>query len=151
MSKNTASNRFRKVNVDEYDEDKFQDEDVAEEGAVPAVNSSDIRRMLNGGDKAEALKTALNNAPLASKDQSVKAEHVKVMLEIFRAVKSSELADIVKGLSQGETDVAMKYVYKGMQTPDEAYSNVLLQWHSQLTAHGGLGSVVRVLSDRKQA
>eukprot|EP00055_Hartaetosiga_balthica_P002525 m.4295 g.4295 ORF g.4295 m.4295 type:complete len:150 (-) comp2204_c0_seq1:1695-2144(-) len=149
MSKNTTSNKFRTVNVDEYDEDKFQDEDIGEETA--AVNPSEIRRLLNAGNKTEALKTALTSAPLASRDTVAKDEHAKVMLEIFRAVKVSELTDIVKGLSQAESDVAMKYVYKGMEKPDDAYSNVLLAWHSQLTLHGGLGSIVRVLSDRKQA
>ena len=44
MSKNTANTRFRKVNVDEYNEDNFCEDDVEDGGQGP--NEGEVQSML---------------------------------------------------------------------------------------------------------
>lgn len=48
-------------------------------------------------------------------------------------------------------DVLMKYVYRGFEIPTEGSSGHLLQWHEKVYSKGGVGSIVRVLSDTNRA
>lgn len=79
MSKNTASDKFRRVNVDELDEDNYQDEDLGggEAGLDVAARAKEVRTALNGGDKDKALASALAGAPMASKETPDKVSNVQ--------------------------------------------------------------------------
>lgn len=71
MAKNTASSAFRKIDVDQYNEDNFKEDEVdtAEDGGP---DENEITTLLNQGKNIEALKAVLQNAPLGSKNQAVK-------------------------------------------------------------------------------
>jgi actin related protein 2/3 complex subunit 5 len=43
----------------------------------------------------------------------------------------------------------MKYIYRGFSEPTDNSGAILLTWHEKAYAIGGLGSIVRVLTDRK--
>ena len=45
----------------------------------------------------------------------------------------------------------MKYIYRGFEIPSEGSSGNLLTWHEKVFARGGVGSIVRVLSDTNRA
>ena len=45
MSKNTANNKFRKIDVDQYSEDKYEDDVAADEGPQ-GPNESEISGLL---------------------------------------------------------------------------------------------------------
>eukprot|EP00730_Choanoeca_flexa_P015356 TRINITY_DN7037_c0_g1_i1.p1 TRINITY_DN7037_c0_g1~~TRINITY_DN7037_c0_g1_i1.p1 ORF type:complete len:165 (+),score=36.81 TRINITY_DN7037_c0_g1_i1:40-495(+) len=149
MSKNTASNKFRKVNVDEFDEDNFQDDELATaDDSNVSSKSSAVRASLNGKEFAKAMHQALENPPqLASED--VKAKTAEVVADVVKATKAADIAGVVKELDETEMDTLMKYLYRLMATPDEAYSASLLTWHKQVVSKAGMGSIIRVLSDRK--
>ena len=50
MSKNTSSAKFRKVNVDAFDEDNYEDEDVqAGDDSVAKSVEAECRKLLNAG------------------------------------------------------------------------------------------------------
>ncbi|CAB1323868.1 unnamed protein product [Coregonus sp. 'balchen'] len=63
MSKNTVYNRFRTVDVDEYDENKFVDEEDGGENQL--------------GNLMEALQAVLKNPPINTKNQKVKSSDVE--------------------------------------------------------------------------
>uniref|UniRef100_A0A3B3ZI06 Actin-related protein 2/3 complex subunit 5 n=1 Tax=Periophthalmus magnuspinnatus TaxID=409849 RepID=A0A3B3ZI06_9GOBI len=136
MSKQPTSARFRRVDVDEYDENKFVDE---EDGAENQL----------GPDEAEALHAVLKNPPINTKNQNVKDRAEGLVLKVLTAFKSSDIEKGVQSLDRNSVDLLMKYIYKGFEKPSENSSAVLLQWHEKALAVGGVGSIVRVLTARK--
>ncbi|KHJ78149.1 hypothetical protein OESDEN_22231 [Oesophagostomum dentatum] len=74
-----------------------------------------------------------------------------LVAKVLGSFKSSEIENVVKKLSNEEGDILMKYVYKAMEiTPENALCQTLLTWHSLLVARFGLGSIIRVFSDRSR-
>ncbi|KPP70077.1 actin-related protein 3-feb complex subunit 5-like [Scleropages formosus] len=110
MSKNTVSDRFRKVDVDEYDENKFVDE---EDGAENQL----------GPDEAE-VDSFIRQYP------SDRAEGL--VLKVLSSFKSSDIEKAVQSLDKNGVDLLMKYIYKGFEKPSEKSSAVLLQWHEKV-------------------
>ncbi|KAJ8376138.1 hypothetical protein SKAU_G00067180 [Synaphobranchus kaupii] len=135
MSKNTVSNLFRKVDVDEYDENKFVDEEDGGENQI--------------GNLMEALQAVLKNPPINTKNQNVKDRAEALVLKVLSAFKSSDIEKAVQSLDKNGVDLLMKYIYKGFEKPSENSSAVLLQWHEKALSAGGVGSIVRVLTARK--
>ena len=73
MAKNTRSAAFRKIDVDEFNEDTYKEDEVGElQSPVSGPDEREIAQLLNQGKHAEALKNCLKNAPVASKSQQVK-------------------------------------------------------------------------------
>lgn len=71
MAKNTSSSAFRKIDVDQYNEDNFK-EDEADSSAVVGPDENEITNLLTQGKFVEALVLVLQNAPLRCKQQHVK-------------------------------------------------------------------------------
>lgn len=148
MSKASQSTKFRGVDVDELDENTFQD-DGDEDSGQSGPDEGEVSNLLMQKKNAEALKAALTNAPIMSKNQATKDKAFGIVLRVLMAVKAAEVDKCVKILDKNEQDVLMKYVYRGFAEPSEGSSAVLLTWHEKLLAMTGLGSIVRVLTDRK--
>ncbi|MED6291070.1 Actin- protein 2/3 complex subunit 5-C [Ilyodon furcidens] len=130
MSKNTVSDRFRKVDVDEYDENKFVDEE-------------------DGGNMTGALHAVLKNPPINTKNQNAKDRAELLVVKVLSSFKSSDIEKAVGSLDKAGVDLLMKYIYRGFEKPSDNSSAVLLQWHEKALAVGGVGSIVRVLTARK--
>uniref|UniRef100_A0A182MQR5 Actin-related protein 2/3 complex subunit 5 n=1 Tax=Anopheles culicifacies TaxID=139723 RepID=A0A182MQR5_9DIPT len=140
MAKNTSSSAFRKIDVDQYNEDNFKEEDAdqASSGMI--------------GRNIDALKTVLQNAPLMCKNQQVKDNALSLTLRVLLSIKSSQIDAAIESLEDPELcDVLMKYIYRGFEIPSEGSSGHLLTWHEKVFAKGGVGSIVRVLSDSARA
>ncbi|KAF7700258.1 hypothetical protein HF521_003216 [Silurus meridionalis] len=143
MSKNTVSDRFRKVDVDEYDENKFVDEE--EKGGDNQLGPDEAEH----GNMMGALQAALKNPPINTKNQNVKDRAEGLVLKVLTAFKTSDIEKAVQSLDKTKVDLLMKYIYKGFEKPSENSSAVLLQWHEKALSVGGVGSIVRVLTARK--
>ncbi|KAI3652418.1 hypothetical protein MP228_002743 [Amoeboaphelidium protococcarum] len=115
------------------------------------VNSAaqEVRQLLTRGGIADALKIALANAPTGSAPQQTKLKHTQTVMDILSAVKATDIPNILKGLSQDDVDTLMKYVYRGMEYPDKFNPQTLLSWHEKTFEVGGVGCIVRVMTDRR--
>ncbi|KAK2895781.1 hypothetical protein Q8A73_015269 [Channa argus] len=141
MSKNTASDRFRKVDVDEYDENKFVDE---EDGGENQGGPDEAEGNMNA-----ALLAVLKNPPVNNKNQNAKERAELLVVKVLSNFKSTDIEKAVGSLDKAGVDLLMKYIYRGFEKPSDNSSAVLLQWHEKALAVGGVGSIVRVLTARK--
>ncbi|KZS12551.1 Actin-related protein 2/3 complex subunit 5 [Daphnia magna] len=135
MAKNTSSSAFRKIDVDQYNEDNYKEDDCGESQSPPNI---------------EALKTVLRNAPISSRNQMVKDAALNVVMQVLLSVKSSQIEEAVNALDRDHLDILMKYIYRGFETPSEGSSGQLLAWHEKVHAVAGVGCIVRVLTDKKR-
>lgn len=148
MAKASLSTQFRKVDVDELDENQFQDEQ-GEDSAESGPNESEVNNLILQKNNKEALKAALRCPPLASKNQATKDKAFNLVMRVLQAFKTNEIDGGIKMLEKNEIDTLMKYIYRGFGQPSETASACLLAWHEKAVAAGGIGSIVRVLTDRK--
>ncbi|XP_013181215.1 PREDICTED: actin-related protein 2/3 complex subunit 5 [Papilio xuthus] len=147
MAKNTSSSAFRKIDIDQYNEDNFK-EDETESSGPTGPDEGEICALLNQGRYIEALKLVLGNAPVGSTNQQVKDNALAITLKVLLAIKSAQIEEAVGNLSLDDIDILMKYIYRGFEYPSEGSSGHLLLWHEKAFNVGGSGSIVRVLSDR---
>lgn len=151
MSKNTRNVDFRKIDVDQYDEEKYKEEDPLESQSLSTgPNENEVSTLLNSGRNVDALKLVLKNAPLGCKNQTVKDNALSQVLRVIMSIKTSQMEEAVKTLDRDMLDTLMKYIYRGFEQTTEKNSGHLLAWHEKAFAAGGLGCIVRVLTDRKR-
>lgn len=146
MAKSSQSRQFRKVNVDEFDENNFVD-DVVEDGQT-GPDEGEVTNLLNAKKNTEALKVVLANRPVGGGHQ-LQAKALQLAVRVLSVYRSNEIEAAVKSLSKDEIDTLMKYIYEGFAEPTDKSCGVLLSWHEKAFAEGGVGSIVRVLTDRK--
>ncbi|CAH1644962.1 unnamed protein product [Spodoptera littoralis] len=147
MAKNTSSSAFRKIDIDQYNEDNFK-EDEAEQSIPTGPDEGEVCALLNQCRYIDALKVVLNNAPVGSANQQIKDNALALTLKVLLAIKSTQIEEAVGNLCQDDIDILMKYIYRGFECPTEGSSGHLLLWHEKAFNIGGSGSIVRVLSDR---
>nr|SVE78591.1 EOG090X0HLA [Daphnia lumholtzi] len=130
-----ACSAFRKIDVDQYNEDNYKEDECGESQSPPSI---------------EALKTVLRNAPISSRNQMVKDAALNVVMQVLLSMKSSQIEEAVNALDRDHLDILMKYIYRGFETPSEGSSGQLLAWHEKVHAVAGVGCIVRVLTDKKR-
>ncbi|XP_042661734.1 LOW QUALITY PROTEIN: actin-related protein 2/3 complex subunit 5-like [Tyto alba] len=145
MAKHTVSSaRFRRVDVDEYDENKFVDEEEGGDGQA-GPDEGEVDSCLRQGNTMAALQAALKNPPINTKNQAVKDRAESIVLEVLISFKANDIEKAVQSLDKNGVDLLMKYIYKGFESPSDSSSAVLLQWHEEgvfALAAGGVGSIV---------
>ncbi|KAH9921651.1 arp2/3 complex subunit [Fomitopsis serialis] len=150
---------FRKIDIDQYDEDVLLESELCEpDPRDPAQVLNDakqkaaaVRQSLARGDIAGALTTALEDAPYGPHVDEAKNLTLQTVVSILNSTKSTEIPNIVRALSPDAQDVLMKYLYKGMAMPGwgDVSGSVLLGWHEKLTEAAGTGCIVRAMTDRR--
>ncbi|XP_039270342.1 actin-related protein 2/3 complex subunit 5-A-like [Styela clava] len=149
MSKSSTSRGFRKVDVDQYDEDNFKDEvdDVQDTGP----NEQEVSNFLLQGNNLQAFKAALLNPPIHKKNPPAQEAAAQLVMRVLSSMKASEIQSAVDSCDADTLDVLAKYIYKCFALgPDGQSCASLLTWHEKVVAKGGVGCIVRVLTDRKR-
>ena len=73
-----------------------------------------------------------------------------LVMRVLLSIKSTSVDSAVKKLDSDQRDVLMKYIYRGFENPSEGSGAHLLLWHEKVFEEAGVGSIVRVLTDRKK-
>uniref|UniRef100_A0A915NAU2 RNA helicase n=4 Tax=Meloidogyne TaxID=189290 RepID=A0A915NAU2_MELJA len=141
MTKNVLSDTaYRKLDVDAFDLEKFEDEQGVtgakldgEAGAnILGPDEAQIRQLLQSNRNLDALKIVLSFNPSQIKNQVLRDKVVQLATRVLTSFKSVEMESTVKALTIDEVDLLMKYIYKGMeQQPDGQTCSSLLAWHAQ--------------------
>jgi len=150
---------FRKIDIDQYDEDVLQDSELYEADSRDPTEVLDdakrrqiaVRSFLARNDITGALTTILENAPYGPSVDEAKLITLQTLLTILNTTKSTDISGVIKGLSLDTQDTLMKYLYKGMAIPGwgDISGSVLLGWHEKLTEVAGVGCIVRAMTDRR--
>lgn len=146
------STGFRKIDIDQYGDDVFKEEELnsLEPQSPAGVDEQEVKRLLQSGKKGEALRSILTSAPINTKNQQAKDRAADLMMQVMMATKSGEIEPAVEKLEPELADILMKYIYRGFESPSEGSSAHLLLWHEKVFAIAGVGSIVRVLTDKKK-
>ncbi|KAJ1944391.1 actin-related protein ARPC5 [Linderina pennispora] len=108
-----------------------------------------VRAAITRGNSAEALERALAEPPYGHGMEAAQAANAQLVSEVLTATRAQDIASVVGSLSDDAKDVLLKYIYHGLAKPAEFNCGVLLSWHERVVEAGGLGSIVRVMTDRK--
>ncbi|KAI8592652.1 ARP2/3 complex 16 kDa subunit (p16-Arc)-domain-containing protein, partial [Geranomyces variabilis] len=84
------------------------------------------------GDTPAAVIKALENPPAGREVTAVKDKNTATVMSALAAARSTDILSIVKSLDSKQTDVLMKYIYRGMASPELYNSAVLLAWHEKV-------------------
>ena len=63
-------------------------------------------------------------------------------------VRNANPDGTISSLNADQLDVCFKYIYKGMEDPKGEASAAMLKWHEAAFKKGGLGSIIRVLTEK---
>jgi len=135
-----------------YDEgDDFQEEQL-NASTSDVMNATNKRKqeaqgLLNKGNNKDALKVALTDPPVNTKDQKCKEINAETVFGVLNNVKESDIDGVLGSLSEDDVDVLMKYVYRGLAEANN--SGLMLKWHEKIFDKYGLGCIVRTLVERR--
>ena len=157
MTNNTNSNVFRTLDVDKYSEDIYkEDQEVSETTAaadddkeVKDAHESLIESLLAAGKVSEALSRVLSSTSLGLKDPAAREANLSAVMKVMMSIKTSQIEAAVADLDNENRDILMKIIYRGFEVPSEGSSGHLLVWHEKVFAVSGVGSIVRVMTDKK--
>merc|ERR1711990_44361 len=150
MATSSLAREFRKINIEQYDEDFYVDDVITQDNCSPP-DTNIINNLLSSGKQQDALKAALSSNPASSTNQKVKDDATETVIRVLTAHKTSQISPSLKTLNEEEKDLLMQYIYKAMSMGK--YGSVcasLLTWHTTLAALSGTGCILRVLTDRRR-
>ncbi|EPS36039.1 hypothetical protein H072_10402 [Dactylellina haptotyla CBS 200.50] len=164
-----ANQNWRLIDVDALDPELTYPAELLSPPFEPVPTSAiqqlgqQCRGLVQRGESSEALRIALESVPYGA-DEAGKDLHCSTVVEILGSIKQSEMSATLNTIySSSEAgsellDTLMKYLYKGMAKKDPSQSgtggassgmSVLLSWHEKVVEIAGLGSIVRVMTDRR--
>lgn len=108
---------------------------------------NDVAALIQACRYSDALKLVIKHSINVGRKHPSRDQVAELMLRVILSVKSSDIEAIVNTLDLDEIDVLMRYIYYGFEHPVEGSSAYLLTWHDRACNRGGVGSIVRVLTE----
>lgn len=153
MSKHTGDTRFRKIDVDSYNDDNYQDPEESGDGhGQTGMDINGIESQRRNGKVADALMLALSGS-ITSKNDALREKETECVVAVLSGFKTSEMDELVNRLDKNQVDLLMKFIYRGFSSKAAdagATAASLLTWHEKVFKVGGSGSIVRVITDRNK-
>jgi len=118
---------------------------MSDESAETDSVRKEIERLVTSGSVGKALSTALSAA--VPKDEKIKNSLTISVCSVLSSIKENEILKNVESLSEEERSNLLKFVYRGMAVGGQNCTQ-LLKWHAAVVDKDGVGSIMRVLSDR---
>jgi actin related protein 2/3 complex subunit 5 len=77
----------------------------------------------------------------------------ELVSRVIHAIKAADIDAALATLSLSECDVLMKYLYRGLGQTGKKHDDyqLLLKWHPLVIKRAGEGSVMRAISEVKEA
>jgi actin related protein 2/3 complex subunit 5 len=113
------------------------------------LRENEVNQLLLKKDKIKALKISLQSPPISTKSSDIKNANCDIIEKVLISLTESEIATIITGLDEDESDILMKYVYKILGKEKATNCAIILKIHGVLTEKAGMGCIVRSLCDRK--
>ncbi|KYR01824.1 actin related protein 2/3 complex [Tieghemostelium lacteum] len=113
-----------------------------------AAREREVTKALNGGRPQDALPFALSDPPVYTKTAAIKDANADIVIKLLIGFKEKDIDAAVDSLDSDQLDVLMKYIYRALGTTTET-SSLLFKWHESTLKKGGLGAIMRVISEKK--
>jgi len=98
------------------------------------------------GDSTRALREVLATA---DREKQINDQLFASCATILRKIPAKSEPKVINDLGENEVDTLMKFIYYGFKNaPQDA--GLLLKFHDAAYNSGGVGSIVRVLTDKKK-
>eukprot|EP00697_Spironema_sp_BW2_P013811 gnl/Spiro4/4079_TR2033_c0_g1_i1.p1 gnl/Spiro4/4079_TR2033_c0_g1~~gnl/Spiro4/4079_TR2033_c0_g1_i1.p1 ORF type:complete len:134 (-),score=20.81 gnl/Spiro4/4079_TR2033_c0_g1_i1:71-442(-) len=110
----------------------------------PPSRAARVQQALFTNSIAQVFEILLVTPP--PETDTMKAENARLMTQalVNHVANAKSLIDRLDPL---QSDILMKYIYRGMGESDSAQtSGSLLQWHGLLAEKTGVGSIIRVMT-----
>lgn len=113
-----------------------------------SFEANQVNALIAGGRSVEAIKLVIKDANGIGRKHQQRDQVAGQLLKVLLSVKASEIEAVVKELELDEIDVLMKFIYYGFENAAADVSGAhLLTWHDKACERGGVGSIVRVLTE----
>ncbi|KAJ2883796.1 arp2/3 complex subunit [Coemansia aciculifera] len=148
----------RKLDIDGFDTEQqrmaeqmqyLSTKSDAEVASMVDQKAASVRAAITRGSSVEALEKALADPPYGYGLDAAQSANAQLVSEVLMATRAQDITSVVSSLADDSRDVLLKYIYHGLARPAGFNCGVLLSWHERVVEAGGLGSIVRVMSDRK--
>ncbi|KAG0232870.1 hypothetical protein BGW41_001694 [Actinomortierella wolfii] len=140
---------FRKIDIDALEEDAFSLEELEQQEigelrprheveALVQNRAQEVRSLLQRGNIGAALAKSLEDPPYGRDFEAAKERNTQTVMDVLNSTKLSDVPQLVKELVPADQDVLMKYLYKGMASPEQYNSGVLLAWFEKHQVPAGM-------------
>ncbi|CAI5726495.1 unnamed protein product [Hyaloperonospora brassicae] len=122
--------------------------DETQIAASVQTRAAQVQGLLAQRKHEEAVRAALEDPPLQSKNNAVKDENAKVVMTALLACNKGEMQRAIDSLGVALEDSLMKYLMRFLGIASQ--SAAMLEWHQKLVLKAGSGCVMRAFTERKQ-
>lgn len=111
------------------------------------LKSRQVEWLIRSSQYGEALRTALDDSPTMTRDETCKSANWIVVHRVLMASKDTDA--LLESLESEFYDILMKYLYRGLATGDRPTCDQCLRLHEKLTERAGIGCIMRALADKQ--